>query len=142
MSVKAILDLKGRNVVTVDPAITLSEAARFLYENRIGVVVISDNEMHIKGILSERDIVSAIGRHGVECLDKSVSTAMVTNVYHCSEDMTAEQVMQIMNSRKIRHLPVETDGKLGGIISIGDVVKAHIAHVEMEAEQIKAYIAG
>lgn len=142
MSVKAILDLKGRNVVTVDPEITLRSAARHLYENRIGVVVISDEQKTIKGILSERDIVSAIGRHGAECLEKPVSSAMVTNVYRCTEDMTVEEVMQVMNSRKIRHLPVETDGVLDGIISIGDVVKSHIARMEMEAEQIKAYIAG
>ncbi|MCO6186165.1 CBS domain-containing protein [Rhizobium sp. L1K21] len=142
MSVKTILDLKGRNVVTVDPEITLRTAARHLYENRIGVVVISDDQKSIKGILSERDIVTAIGRHGAECLDRPVSSAMVTNVYRCTEDMTVEEVMQVMNSRKIRHLPVETDGKLGGIISIGDAVKAHIARMEMEAEQIKAYIAG
>ncbi len=142
MSVRAILDIKGRNVVTVDPTITLRVAARQLYENRIGVLVISDDEKSIKGILSERDIVTAIGRNGAECLEKPVSSAMVTNVYRCTEDMTVEEVMQVMNSRKIRHLPVETDSKLGGIISIGDVVKTHIARMEMEAEQIKAYIAG
>ena len=142
MSVKSILDLKGRNVVTVDPEITLRAAARFLYENRIGVVVISDDGARIKGIMSERDIVSAIARHGSEVLDKPVSSAMATNVFRCTEDMTVDEVMQIMTSRKIRHLPVESDGKLAGIVSIGDVVKAQIAKMEMETEQIKAYIAG
>ncbi len=142
MSVKAILDAKGRNVVVIDSAQSLKQAAELLSEHRIGVVVVVDDSGAIKGILSERDIVRAIASDGAGCLDRPVSSAMIPNVVRCSEDMTIEKVMSTMNQHKFRHLPVETDGALAGIVSIGDVVKAHIASVELEAEQIKAYIAG
>lgn len=142
MSVKAILDEKGRNVLTAGPQITVRDAARLLHEHHIGAIIIVDGNDQIAGILAERDIVAAIAKSGGDCLGKPVSSIMWSNVYKCTEDMTTENLMGMMSQHRARHLPVEKDGRLGGIISIGDVVKAHIKAIEMEAEHIKAYISG
>jgi CBS domain-containing protein len=142
ITVKSILDQKGRDVFTTSPQATLGEAARLLHERKIGAVVVVGVEGKIAGILSERDIVSALGRHGADCLGQPVSTVMTTNVYRCGEEVTVNQLMEVMTSRRFRHAPVEKDGKLAGMISIGDVVKSRIREIEQEAEDIKAYIAG
>ena len=142
MSVKAILDEKGRNVLTISPQATVREAAKTLHDHRIGAVIVVDKDERIVGILAERDIVSAIARFGMECLDKSVSSVMWPNVHRCREDTTIGELMSLMSSKRARHVPVEVNGRLVGIISIGDVVKAHIKAIEREAAEIKAYIAG
>jgi CBS domain-containing protein len=142
MSVKAILDEKGRNVLTIGPQATVREAAKMLHDNHVGAVIVLDPEDRIVGILAERDIVAGIARHGAECLEKSVASIMWPNVYKCREETTIGELMSLMSSKRARHVPVERNGQLGGIISIGDVVKAHIRAIEREAEEIKAYIAG
>lgn len=142
MHVRAILDEKGRSVLTIKPNVTLQEAARTLHENRIGALVVVGVNEQIKGILSERDIVNAVARHGDEALHKNVSAFMTSNVVRCSEDMTIDQLMSVMSEKRCRHIPVETNGRLGGMVSIGDVVKSRIREIEFEAEEIKAYIAG
>ena len=142
VSVKAMLDQKGRNVFTIGPHTTLGEAANMLHEKKIGAVIIAGVEGKISGILSERDIVSAIARHGAECLMQPVASVMTTNVYRCNEEATANDLMEVMSARRFRHVPVEKYGKLVGMISIGDVVKSRIREIEQEAEHIKAYIAG
>lgn len=142
MNVKAILAEKGRDVMTVGPQATLREVASILHDNHIGAVVVVDDSGRITGILAERDIVGAIAEDGAASLSKPVSAIMWKNVYRCTEDMTVEGVMELMSARRARHLPVERDGRLGGIISIGDIVKAHIREIQREAEHIKAYIAG
>jgi CBS domain-containing protein len=142
MSVKAILDEKGRAVLTCVPQMTIRDAAKTLHEHHVGALVIIDYDEHIVGILAERDIVAAIAKSGADCLDKPLSTIMWTNVYKCAEKNSVQSVMAMMSQHRARHIPVEERGRLVGIISIGDVVKAHIRHIENEAEQIKAYIAG
>lgn len=142
MNVKAILQEKGYDVVTVNPDMSLAEAATTLSTRHIGAVVVVDDSQRIVGILAERDIVGALAESGADCLKKPVSSVMWTNVYRCTEEMTTESLMQLMSARRARHIPVERDGRLIGIISIGDVVKAHIRAIESEAEHIKAYIAG
>lgn len=142
MHVRAILDQKGRNVLTIKPDATLQDAARMLHENKIGALVAVGVNDQIKGILSERDIVNAIARHGAEALQKTVATAMTSNVFKCTEDNTVDELMALMSEKRCRHLPVEASGKLGGMISIGDVVKSRIREIEFEAQEIKAYIAG
>lgn len=142
VSVKAMLDQKGRNVVTIGPRTSLGEAVHVLHEKKIGALVVVGVEGKILGILSERDIVTAIARHGAACLTEHVATVMTTNVYRCNENATANQLMEVMSARRFRHVPVEKDGSLVGMISIGDVVKSRIREIEHEAEQIKAYIAG
>jgi CBS domain-containing protein len=133
MSVKAILNEKGSNVITVTAQVTVQQAASLLHENHIGAVVVVDPEEHI---------VASIARYGAACLDKPVSSVMWQNVYCCREEMSVDSLMEMMSKFRARHLPVEREGRLAGIISIGDVVKYHIRAIENEAEQIKAYIAG
>ncbi|MCZ4089522.1 MULTISPECIES: CBS domain-containing protein [Sinorhizobium] len=142
MSVRAILNEKGHNVVTVTPHVTVHQAATFLHDNHIGAVVVVDPDDQIVGILTERDVVAAIAKYGAACLDSPVSTVMWQNVYCCREEMSIDTLMEMMSKLRARHLPVEREGRLAGIVSIGDVVKHHIRAIEHEAEQIKAYIAG
>lgn len=142
MHVKTILDEKGRHVVTGGPQLTVRQAAVYLHENHIGAIVILDRNDRIAGIVTERDIVAAIARIGADCLDKPVSSIMWGNVHRCSESHTVLEVMEMMSNYRARHIPVEKDGRLVGIISIGDVVKSHIRYIETEADAIKAYIAG
>ena len=142
VTVKFMLDQKGRDVFTTGPNVTVGEAAALLNEKKIGAVVIVGVEGKIAGIFSERDVVKAIGQHGAAGLGMPVAQVMTSNVYRCSEEHTANQLMEVMSARRFRHVPVEKDGKLAGMISIGDVVKSRIREIEHEAEQIKAYIAG
>lgn len=142
MHVRAILDEKGRNVLTIRPDATLQDAARTLHENKIGALVVLGVNEQIRGILSERDIINAIARHGVDALGKTVSAVMTSNVHRCTEDMTIDALMSLMSDKRCRHIPVEMNGKLAGMVSIGDVVKSRIREIEFEAEEIKAYIAG
>ncbi|OWV70906.1 inosine-5-monophosphate dehydrogenase [Rhizobium sp. J15] len=141
-SVKAILDLKGRDVVTAAPNTTVAEAAAILSKKKIGAIVVVGMENRISGMFTERDLVHAIAKHGKESLDQPLSQVMTSKVYRCHEETTVNELMELMTSRRFRHVPVESNGKLAGIISIGDVVKSRIAAVEREAEEIKAYIAG
>ena len=140
MTVKAILDTKGRDVSTITAERTLGEAASLLASKGIGAVVIADSEGRIGGILSERDIVRAIAEEGGGALEKPVSAFMTARVKVCHENNTVNEVMQIMTKGRFRHLPVEKDARLAGIVSIGDVVKRRIEEVEREAEQIRSYI--
>ncbi len=141
MTVKAILDQKGREVITVTPGISLSDANAKLAEYKIGAVVVVDNANRICGILSERDIVRALAAKGPDAMSAPVSSVMTPNVKVCSESHSVNQLMEMMTQGRFRHLPVEVDGKLGGLVSIGDVVRMRIEQVEREAEEIKAYIA-
>ncbi len=141
MTVKSILEEKGHDVVTIDPGATLEEAARVLGERRIGAIVVTRGDRRIVGILSERDIVRAIGTGGADALSQPVEAVMTAKVSTCREAHTINDVMETMTRGRFRHLPVERDGHLDGIISIGDVVKRRIEDVEREAEQIRTYIA-
>ncbi|KFB10045.1 CBS domain-containing protein [Nitratireductor basaltis] len=141
MTVKAILDSKGRDVLTISPDSTLAEAASLLSEHGVGALVVSRDGQRINGIVSERDIVRALGRSGAETLRQPVSSVMTAKVQVCREDNSVNEVMQVMTAGRFRHLPVEKDGKLAGLVSIGDVVKRRIEDVEREAEDIRSYIA-
>ena len=141
-SARSILEQKGRNVITINPTVTLGEAAHVLEEHKIGAVVVVGMENRIVGIFTERDVVRAIGSEGKNALDQPVSAFMTANVYRCGEETGVNELMEMMSARRFRHVPVEDNGKLCGIISIGDVVKSRIREIEQEAEHIKAYIAG
>lgn len=140
MTVKTILEHKGREVTTVTRNLTLSEAAKIMAERNIGAVVVVDSRSKVLGILSERDIVGALARSGGAVLDKPVAAFMTTKVVQCRQSNTVNEVMEIMTNGRFRHLPVDEDGELVGIISIGDVVRRRIEEVEREAAEMKAYI--
>lgn len=141
MTVKKILEAKGRAVATISPDETLADAARSLGEKRIGALVVTAEDGRIAGILSERDIVRVIGCDGALGLEQRVSAVMTSQVTTCTEGQTTSELLALMTNGRFRHLPVERDGLLDGIISIGDVVKERIEDVEREAEDIKLYIA-
>ena len=140
--VKNILDVKGRSVVTTGSATSLGEAAKILSENRIGALVVVAPDGKIAGIFTERDVVNAVAKSGRESLDQPLAGLMTAKVYRCKEDSTVDELMELMTKRRFRHVPVEDKGKRSGIISIGDVIKSRIRKIELETEQIKAYIAG
>ena len=141
MTVRSILEEKGRDVVTLGPSETIENAIRTLAERRIGALVVTTGDNRIAGILSERDVVRIIAAEGADALKKPLSSAMTARVRTCAENHTVHEVMETMTEGRFRHLPVEVDGYLVGIISIGDVVKRRIREVEREAEDIRAYIA-
>lgn len=139
MNVRSIINEKGSNVVTVAPHASLADIAATLSEKRIGAVVVLDRGA-IRGIISERDIVRAVAKHGGEGLERRASDWMTAKVVTCKPDDTCDDVMEKMTTGRFRHLPVVEDGELGGIISIGDVVKRRIEEAVREAEQIREYI--
>ena len=141
MTVEHILRSKGRNVVTIEPNRTLSEAARLLSERGIGAVVVSDPSHPVLGILSERDIVRAVAARGAAALDESVSRSMTGKVVTCTCESAINELMEIMTEGKFRHVPVVEGGRLAGIVSIGDIVKHRLAEVEAETQAMREYIA-
>lgn len=142
MTVAAILAGKGKNVVSASPKDSLETVSKMLAEHKIGAVVILESDGGVCGIASERDIVRQIAGQGSAALSNPVSSCMTKKVISCSSKDTVDEVMGVMSAKKFRHLPVIEDGKLLGIISIGDVVKLKIEKAEREAEDLKQYIAG
>ncbi|MCP1197857.1 CBS domain-containing protein [Notoacmeibacter sp. MSK16QG-6] len=140
MNVRQILEEKGREVATFGPDATMNEAARHLAEKGIGALVVMAGDA-IAGILSERDAVRAIASLGASALERPLSDFMTSDVKSCNEESTVEEVMDLMTDGRFRHLPVVEDGKMVGIISIGDVVKRRIREAQQEADSLKQYIA-
>lgn len=142
MSVQAILKEKGYSVVTAPREASVQEVCHLLHENRIGAVVVVDAENRIEGIFTERDVVAAISKRGVQCLAEPLGEVMWRNVFCCTRHTSITTLMDIMNMHRARHLPVEHNGRLAGIVSIGDAVRHHIKAIEYEAEYIRSYITG
>jgi CBS domain-containing protein len=140
MTVQAILDSKGHHIVTVAPDATLDQAIRLLAERRIGAVLVMSGQV-LDGILSERDIVRVIAHRGAAALQEPVSNVMTRKVIHCQPSDTVGEIMEKMTSGKFRHLPVLHDGKIVGLVSIGDVVKTRVQQFEHEQEALREYIA-
>ena len=139
MTVARILADKGRDVTTTTAATSISDAVSLLAEHKIGALVVLDIAGKIAGIVSERDVVRAmaVGKD----LTQPLSAIMTRDVITCVESETINDVMTRMTLGRFRHLPVVDNGKLIGIVSIGDVVRARIEDVEREAEEMRAYIA-
>jgi CBS domain-containing protein len=140
MNVKTILAAKGGDIVCIDPTADLTAAAKLLTDRRIGAVVIRGAGDRLAGILSERDIVRAVSEHGASALTLPVGQVMTRNVVTCSEDDSCASIMEQMTERKFRHMPVMRDGKMVGLISIGDVVKQRVEEIERESEAMREYI--
>jgi CBS domain-containing protein len=141
MHVHHILNVKGTAVATIAPSASLSDAAASLRDHGVGALVVSGDGCLIDGIVSERDVVRALAAHGGSALGRSVGSAMSTAVTTCHGADTVDQIMAMMTERRIRHLPVvDDDGRLAGIISIGDVVKARVGQLEIENNQLHDYI--
>ena len=142
MNVHAILQNKGKSVVTIHPDATVERAAAILRLRGIGALVVSDDGENVVGIVSERDIVEALGRYGSELLAVSVCDVMSSPVVTCHPDDSVADLMAEMTNRRMRHLPVLHDGRLCGIVSIGDLVKSRLDEIEYEAHSMRSFIAG
>jgi CBS domain-containing protein len=140
MNVKAILAAKGGDIVSIEPTADLAAAAQLMSGRRIGAVVIRGVGGRLSGILSERDIVRAIAEHGAAALGLPVAQVMTRNVMTCGEHDTVAELMEQMTAGKFRHIPVVNDGRLVGLVSIGDVVKQRVEEFERESEAMRDYI--
>lgn len=141
MNVATILKEKGRAVSTAPPDATLLDVAAKLSAKRIGSIVIVGDSGQVAGIVSERDIIRAIAARGTAALGCPVAEIMTRDIVSCRESTTVDELMSTMTQGRFRHLPVIEDGRLAGIVSIGDVVKNHIAEVEMEVSAMRGYLA-
>ena len=142
MNVDGILRAKGATVVTVKPDATVRDLVDGLRNERIGAMVVSADGRTIDGIISERDVVRGIAERGIQVLAAPVRELMTREVVTCSPDDSVKRVMAVMTQRRVRHVPVVVDGVLGGIVSIGDVVKNRLEEMEIETNVLReAYIA-
>ncbi len=140
MSLKYLLDQKGHDVITVSAYETLSNVFSILTDNKIGALVVCNGHEKIVGIISERDLVRAVAKHGERVLAWPVESVMTSKVVTCSLDDNVHKVMEKMTEGRFRHMPVVNGDKLLGVISIGDVVKYRIQEVEREAADMRSYI--
>jgi CBS domain-containing protein len=140
MTVKTILAGKGGDVVTIEPAATLAAAAKLLAGRRIGALLVCGPDRRVAGIISERDIVRALAERGAAALEESVGQVMTRKVVTCTETETVGGIMEQMTAGKFRHLPVIEQGRLIGIVSIGDVVKHRLHEIESESAALRDYI--
>jgi len=141
MNVSHILQIKGNGVTTVLDIAPLTEAIRILAERNIGSLVVLNEDKQVVGILSERDIIRVIGKKGDAALKDAVRTTMTPDPISCRPETTVEEAIREMSARRFRHLPVVVDGRLVGLVSIGDVVKLKIEEAEREAAELRDYIA-
>jgi CBS domain-containing protein len=140
MTVSTILSEKGRQVVTIEPGATLAAAANLLADNRIGAALILGANLRLVGIISERDIVQALAARGAAALDELVSSAMTRRVETCNEREPVSNIMERMTEGKFRHMPVVDQGRVVGIVSIGDAVKHRLREMEHESAAMRDYI--
>jgi CBS domain-containing protein len=142
MLIAQILAGKGRDVVSTRPDATVAEVASLLKAKRIGAVVVTDAEGTLCGIISERDLARGLAHYGADLLQMRVGELMTTAVTTCAPDDGIDKLMQKMTEGRFRHLPVIEDGRMIGIISIGDVVKHRLQELEAETNLLHDYIAG
>jgi CBS domain-containing protein len=140
MTVKAILAAKGSEVSTIDPTANLATAAKLLVEQRIGALVVIGPDRRVIGIVSERDIVTKLVAHGSAALELPLTEVMTRNFINCSASDTISSIMDQMTQGRSRHLPVIEQGKLIGIVSIGDVVKSRLEAMGREQLALRDYI--
>ena len=140
MTVSVILAHKGRDVVTIDPAESLAQAIRLLTEKRIGAAIVLGADRRIAGIISERDIVRALAARGAAVLDEPISGTMTRKVVTCNENETVASIMERITAGKFRHVPVVDQGRLVGLVSIGDIVKHRVYEMERESVAMRDYI--
>jgi CBS domain-containing protein len=140
MTVSKILAEKGREVVTTEPNATLGNVVKLLAEKRIGAMIVLGPDHRIVGIISERDIVRVLAERGPAVLEEPVSQTMTRKVSTCNESETIAAIMERMTAGKFRHVPVVDQGRLIGMISIGDVVSHRLHEMECESAAMRDYI--
>ncbi|WP_300973161.1 CBS domain-containing protein [Sphingomonas sp. LHG3406-1] len=141
MTIAAVLSDKGREIATILQGASLGDAASELARRRIGALVVVDEAGAVAGVLSERDIVTCLAEHGDSRLsERRVSDAMTAPAITVQPSAPVLTALALMTARRIRHLPVLQDGRLIGLVSIGDLVKYRLDRIEREAEAMRAYI--
>ena len=140
MTVRTILASKGREIVTIEPSATVADAARLLAADRIGAALVLGADRRITGIISERDIVRSLAERGATVLGEPVSRTMTRRVETCVEGEIVSKIMERMTRGKFRHVPVVEQGRVVGVVSIGDVVKHRLDEMEHEAAAMREYI--
>jgi CBS domain-containing protein len=140
--VSVILATKGHDVATVSPEATLDDVVRGLSEHGVGALVVTDADGAVAGMISERDIVRVLASEGAGALERPVADVMVRPVTTCRPTTTATELETTMTEGRMRHLPVVDDGRLVGIVSIGDVVKSRIDELATQAESLERYVTG
>lgn len=141
MQVSSIVRAKGADVATIEPGATVADAVRLLHHHRIGALVVSPDGSRVVGIVSERDIVRRLATDEA-LLSLPVSRVMTAGVHTCELTDPVEQLMVLMTTHRIRHVPVVVDGQLAGIVSIGDVVKLRLQELESENKTLYDYMNG
>lgn len=140
MRIGEVLQAKtSREVVTISPEAGVRELIARLAEHNVGALIVSSDGTSVEGIVSERDVVRRLHRDGT-VVDNTVGAIMTEVVETCDEDTPLEELMKTMTERRVRHVPVVRDGRLTGIISIGDVVKHRIDQLEFERDQLDSYV--
>ena len=139
MTIQSILADKGRDVATIGPDERVSQAVAILGKKRIGALPVVENG-RVLGVISERDVIYCLRDHGAESLSWPVSRVMTSPAITAEPGTSVLTALAMMTQRRIRHLPVISDGELIGIVSIGDLVKHRIERIEEEAEAMRAYI--
>jgi CBS domain-containing protein len=138
--ISALLERKGSSVATIAADATVADAVAELAAHGIGALVVSADGEHIDGIVSERDVVRGLGTRSAELLQASVASIMTAAVVTCTPDDDVDSLMATMTEKRVRHVPVVVDGRLAGIVSIGDVVKARIDGLEKDRKELVEYI--
>jgi CBS domain-containing protein len=141
MTVAAVLSGKGPGVATIPATATLRDAVAELAQRNIGALVVVEDDS-VAGVISERDLVGCLHEHAELLLDRRVSEAMSAPAITVTPDTPVLTALAMMTARRVRHLPVVAAGRLAGIVSIGDLVKYRIDHIEREADAMRAYIQG
>ncbi|MBP2477262.1 CBS domain-containing protein [Crossiella equi] len=141
MRIADVLRTKGSSVATVGPGSTVTELLEKLAEHNVGALVVAGPDGAVVGIVSERDVVRRLRDRGAGVLHGTVGEIMTTTVVTCTPEDTVDNLTVLMTERRIRHVPVLVDGRLTGIVSIGDVVKSRISQLEEDHEHLQAYIA-
>ncbi len=138
--VSQILAAKGRDVATISQERTVADAVALLRERRIGALVVTSIDQPLAGILSERDVVRALAERGAATLESTVADLMSAEVVTCTEETSVGDLMELMTTQRIRHVPVVDEGRVVGMVSIGDVVKARLDHLEGERRELLEYV--
>jgi CBS domain-containing protein len=140
MTVSVILADKGREIVSIEPNASLADAVHLLAEKRIGAALVLGADRRVAGIISERDIVRVLAERGVAALDEPVSRTMTRKVETAGENEAVATIMERMTAGKFRHMPVLAQGRLVGVVSIGDIVKHRVHEMERESVAMRDYI--
>jgi len=143
MRVDAILKSKpAAEVATIGPEATLAGAAAVLAERGIGALVVSEDGAGVQGMLSERDLVRELAARGGDCLNRTVSEVMTSDISTAAPQDQADEILNRMTQGRFRHMPVMAEGRMIGLISIGDVVKARLDELDFEKRSLEGMISG